>query len=280
MGAAVEGVRVERGGAVLVGEHWPGDGPVLVLLHAGVCDRRSWAGVVPLLRPAGSVVAYDRRGFGDSTGSDAPFSHLEDLLAVLDAVTHGGKDGRAPVWLVGSSRGGGLALDAALSAPQRVAGLVLLAPRVSGAPGPVELDPATQALSDALDAAEAAGDLDAVNELEVRVWLDGPAAPAGRVSGPARDLALVMNAAVLRRGSSDDTGASGVDAWPRLGQVRVPTTVATGDLDAPYLVERAEDLLATVPGARRAHLPATAHLPHLERPDLVADVITNAVAGG
>jgi pimeloyl-ACP methyl ester carboxylesterase len=60
-------------------------------------------------------------GFGETAPSAEEFSHVDDLLAVLDEVTD------APAWLVGSSVGGGVALDAAISALDRVAGLVLLA---------------------------------------------------------------------------------------------------------------------------------------------------------
>ncbi|NAZ84298.1 alpha/beta fold hydrolase [Kineococcus sp. R8] len=266
-----ESFQVPREGSTLIGDRWPGHGPTLVLLHAGVCDRRSWNGVVPLLREAGTVITYDRRGFGDSPPSNTTFSHLQDLLAVVDALATG------PVWLVGSSMGGGLALDAALTAPERVAGLVLLAPGVSGAPEPEELDPATQRLSDALDAATDADDVDLVNRLEVQVWLDGPAAREDRVTGPARELALAMNTIVLQHAEAEDAGDSGVDAWSRLGEIGAPTTIACGDLDVPYLLEQCEQLLTRIPGARRATLPGTAHLPYLERPDLVAAVITSAL---
>ncbi len=74
------------------------------------------------------VVAYDRRGFGETPGSESPFDHVDDLLAVLEAATD------APAWLVGNSQGGLIALDLALHSPERVAGLVLLAPAISGAP--------------------------------------------------------------------------------------------------------------------------------------------------
>ena len=90
-----------------------------------------------LLAPELTVVAYDRRGYGQTPPSTEPFSHLDDLLAVI------GHAGAGPVWLVGASAGGGLALDAALVAPHRVAGLVLLGTAVSGAPEP-ELDAATK----------------------------------------------------------------------------------------------------------------------------------------
>src|SRR5262249_12691984 len=101
---------------------------------AGECPARG-AAARGSLRPARlarrvTAVAYDRRGYGESTVSTAPFTHVEDLLAVLDQE----QAGRA--WLVGASAGGGLALDAALLAPDRVAGLVLLGTAVSGAPEP------------------------------------------------------------------------------------------------------------------------------------------------
>src|SRR5436190_5508679 len=117
-----ERLEVAVADATLVGDRRPGGGTPIVLLHAGVCDRRSWGGVGERLAAAGwDVVAYDRRGYGDVPPSGAAFRHVDDLLAVLDAVSPD-----APAWLIGSSMGGGLALDAALVAPDRVAGLVLL----------------------------------------------------------------------------------------------------------------------------------------------------------
>ena len=204
-----EPVEIAAGGATLAGDRWHGAGATIVLLHAGVCDRRCWREVGARLGAAGrDVVAYDRRGFGDVPPADGPFRHVDDLLAVLDAVSPD-----APAWLVGSSMGGQVALDAALEAPERVAGLVLLAPAVSGDP---ELDEeaynaATDGLAGAIDAAWTAGEQEACNRLEVRLWLDGPAGPEGRVSGPPRELALDMNRIVIANGEPDADGAQ----WTR-----------------------------------------------------------------
>jgi pimeloyl-ACP methyl ester carboxylesterase len=190
---------------------------------------------------------------------------------VLDQVADG------PTWLVGSSMGGALALDAAVADPDRVAGLILFAPAVSGAPEPSGLDQATQQLSDQLDVAAAANDLDELNRLETWLWLDGPAGPEDRVGGAPRELALAMNTIVLRNGVPEQAGGSELTAWPRLGQIRVPATVAWGDLDAPYQVARCEELSARLPRGRRRVLTGTAHLPQLERPELVAGVIRDAL---
>jgi pimeloyl-ACP methyl ester carboxylesterase len=259
-------------GATLAADRRPGAGPAVVLLHAGVCDRRCWRGVGDRLAAAGwDVTAYDRRGFGEVPPSGAPFRHVDDLLAVLDADSPG-----APAWLVGSSMGGGVALDAALEAPDRIAGLVLLAPAVSGDPEPSDEEhvAATNGLAQAIDAAWTAGDLEAANRLEVRLWLDGPAAPEGRVGGPARELALEMNRIVLANDAeAEHDGASGLDAAGRLHEIQVPVTVACGDLDVPLQIDRSAELAGALPRGTHRTLEGRAHLPYLEAPGEVAALV-------
>jgi pimeloyl-ACP methyl ester carboxylesterase len=265
-----ESFTVSRGDIDLAAERWPGGRPVVILLHEGVSDRRGWRDMPGLLAPRLTVVAYDRRGFGDTPPSPGPFTHVDDLLAVLDEVADG------PAWLVGASAGGGLALDTALTAPDRVAGLVLLGTAVSGAPEP-ELDPDTQRFGHRWDEAIAAGDQDEMNRLDTWVWLDGPAQAEGRVSGAARDLALAMNAVIIANDVPEDAGASGVKAWDRLGEIQVPVTVACGDLDVPYLFTRSRELARRLPNARYETLPGRAHQPYLEDPAEVAQLVVRAV---
>ena len=204
---------VRRGDGDLAGERWPGDGPVIVLLHEGIADRRGWAAVAGQLTGAATVLAYDRRGYGQTAPPAGPYCDTDDLLAVLDQA------GADQAWLVGASAGGGLALDAACTAAARVTGLVLLAPAVSGAPEP-ELDPLTRRFDELIDQAIAAGDLAAVNQLETSLWLDGPAGPQGRVTGAARQLALDMNEIILRNGAPEQAGPGGVRAWDHLDELR------------------------------------------------------------
>jgi hypothetical protein len=47
------------------------------------------------------------------------------------------------------------------------------------------------------EVAEESGDLATLNKLEIRLWLDGPSSPEGRVGGAGRELALAMNAIAL-----------------------------------------------------------------------------------
>jgi pimeloyl-ACP methyl ester carboxylesterase len=270
-----ERLDVQVPGATLAGDRWAGGRPAIVLLHAGVCDRRCWREVGERLAGAGrDVVAYDRRGFGDVAPARAPFRHVDDLVAVLDAVSPG-----APAWLVGSSMGGQVALDAALETPDRVAGLVLLAPAISGAP---EVDDevviaATNGLAEAIDAAWTAGAVEECNALEVRLWLDGPGEPEGRVSGPPRELALDMNRIVIANGEPEADGASGVDAAGRVHEIAVPAIVACGELDVALQVHRSAELADGLANATYRSLPGRAHLPYLEDPDEIAVLILDAV---
>jgi len=263
---------VEVPGGRLAGERWPGPGPTVVLLHAGVADRRSWSSTAERLSGILDLVAYDRRGFGESPPGASPYSPVDDLAAVLDELAAG------PCWLVGSSQGGNVALDFSLTFAGRVAGMVLLAPAVSGSPDLDEVDPDTQRLDDLLEAADAAADLAEMNRLESWLWLDGPAGPEGRVSGGLRDLFLAMNAIALRHMAEDCALASEVDAWHRLGEIDVPITVCWGDLDIPALIDRSRQLADQMANASARVIPQTAHLPYLERPDLVADLILTAAA--
>ncbi|WP_158590047.1 alpha/beta fold hydrolase [Amnibacterium setariae] len=266
-GTVLAGVRRRREGA-----------PVVVFLHAGVADLRSWEAVLDELDGDElDLVAYDRRGYGGTPGTDAAFSHLDDLVAVLDAV---GAD-RAVV--VGNSMGGGLALDVALTAPARVASLLLIGSAVSGMTDEGEdiaweADAATGAIVGALEKAEQAHDVDEAARLEAHLWLDGPTAPEGRVGGAARELALDMNRRILSAGTQGNAGGTDLDAWHRLGEITAPALVTWGDLDLPPDLPFYALTADRLPNATGRVLEGVAHMPSLERPGLVADLVREAVA--
>ena len=219
------------------------------------------------------MAAYDRRGSGTTVSRPERHDQVSDLRAVLDGL------GMDRAVLVGNSRGGQIALDTALTLPERVSGLVLVAPAVSGAP-PTEdsdVDATTAALWGHLEAAEAAGDLDALNMGEIRLWLDGPAAPEGRVGGGLRELALDMNDRVLR---APDPGfePEPIDAWYRLDEVTCPTLVVVGDLDLPHMQARCRYLADHIPGAHMVVMPGRAHLPAFEDPEGFAAIVRHFLA--
>jgi pimeloyl-ACP methyl ester carboxylesterase len=244
----------------------------VLLIHAGVADRRSWCHVVERLAPEHRCVAFDMRGFGETSYErEDGWSPVADALAVLDAA------GLARPILVACSIGGEIAIDLALAYPQRIAGLVLIGTAVRGGPlPPVEQAGRTAELSARLEAADAAGDIDAINRLEAWMWLDGPTAPEGRVKGRPRELFLDMNGRALR---AKDPGrqAELPPAWPRLGAIDVPTLLMVGQLDTRNLQLISEQAAALIPEARFRPLDGVAHLPHLEGDPTTLEQITDFV---
>lgn len=264
-------IGITSAGATLVTET-TGQGPAVVCLHAGVADRRSWRPVGPDLRNDHQVVAFDRRGFGDTVYEPEPHDHVDDVVAVMETLD------LASAVLVGNSQGGRVAIDTALRHPDRVAGLVLIGPAWTGAPTWEQDMPKGLARLDAmLDDADESGDVDEINRLEAWLWLDGWAGPEGRVDGSARELFLEMNHRAL---AADDPGelADLPAAWPRLEQLQMPTTVIEGDLDLPWALWRTRQAVEAMPEAHLEVLAGVAHLPTLERPRQVATLIRDLVA--
>ena len=116
---------IRSGKAQLTGVE-DGKGPAIVFLHAGVADKRMWRDQMAAFGGRHRVVAYDRRGFGESRYEPETFSHMEDLRAVLDGLAI------EQACLVGCSQGGRFAVDFALANPKRVSKLVLVAPAIGG----------------------------------------------------------------------------------------------------------------------------------------------------
>jgi pimeloyl-ACP methyl ester carboxylesterase len=246
-------------------------GADVLLIHAGVNDRRSWHHVVERLSPRHRCVAFDMRGYGDTVFQpEEGWSPVDDTLSVLDAA------GVERAVIVACSMGGQTAVDFALAHPERVAGLVLIGAAIRGAPYPeLESGPSVE-LERRMEEADAAGDLDEVGRLDAWMWLDGPGAEEGRVSGPARELFLDMNGRALR---APDPGeqAELPDAWPRLGEIGVRTLVMVGELDVEEILVVDEVAASLIPDARLLHLKGVAHVPHLEGDPTTLDEISRFV---
>ena len=103
--------------------------------------------------------------------------------------------------------------------------------------------------------------------------------PEGRVSGPARELLHQMNGIILAQATDEYTGDAGLDAWSRAAAITLPTLVCWGPLDLPPIVALSAELARRVPGARGTELPGTAHLPYLEQPGPVAELLSAFVLG-
>ena len=242
-----------------------GAGPAVVLLHAGVADRRMWRPTVGSLRDSHRVVAPDLRGFGETPMPPGDFSFAEDVTGLLDDL------GIERTALVGASLGGQVALDVALARPDLVLGLLLLCPALRGVTPSAELT----ALWAEEDSLLEAGALDGAVELNVRTWLGPDASPesADLVRAMQRHAFEVQLAADRQDPPPDDVSVGGDPA-----DIAVPTLVVSGRHDLQHFRGVAGQLAAMVPGASLELLPWAGHLPSLERPREVDDLIAGFLA--
>jgi pimeloyl-ACP methyl ester carboxylesterase len=238
-----------------------GEGPVLVLMHAGICDRRMWDAQFAAFARRHRVLRYDARGFGASNLPPGSYAHHDDLRALLDCLEI---ERATPIAV---SMAGGIALKAALTYSARVSGLVL---STTGA-GAGEPSAEVKRLWADADAAYQSGDITDAVEIEARGWVDGPHRSAAKVDPTVRERVRVMNTALWERIAREpDAGEEAEFAPPireRLGEIGVPTLLIVGNLDQPYIVGSMERLAATIPGAETVVIRSTAHLPSMERPE-------------
>jgi 3-oxoadipate enol-lactonase len=237
-----------------------GEGPPVVLLHAGIADSRMWDPQWETFRRTHRVVRYDMRGFGRSPLAPGRYSPPADLIALLDELSLG------PARLVGASMGGGISLQVAVARPDLISALVLVG---SGVRGHDWSDYVTRAWAEE-EAAFERGDLDEAVEVNLRTWVDGPHRAPGDVDPEVRRKVGEMQRRALELyvdgGADAEEEALVLDIGDRLGEISVPTLVLVGELDVADIHTVADRLEQEISGARRATIGGVAHVPSMERP--------------
>lgn len=237
-----------------------GDMPV-VLIHAGIADRRMWDPQWSALTAERDVVRLDLRGFGESTERpDGALSPVDDVLDTLAEL------GVGRCHLVGASFGAGVAVEVALKGPEQVESLFLVAP---GGSLIAEATPDLRAFFDAERSALSRDDLDDAVEANLAWWVDGPQRDAQAVEPALRDLVRRMQRLAFELTAGwDDVEEKELDppALDRLAEIRVPTLVLVGEEDLDAIQQTAARVTEGIRDARRVNWPDTAHLPSMERP--------------
>lgn len=254
------GIAYDRSGPV-------GELPIL-LLHAGIADRRMWDPQWSALTAMRDVIRLDLRGFGESTvRPQALLSPVDDVVEAMDEL------GVSRCHVIGASFGAGVAVEVCLSRPDLVESLVLSAPGGELIP---ERTPDLTAFIEAEDAALERDDLDTAATVNVTWWLGGTGRDASAVDRLVREQVHRMQRRAFEITADwDDVEEFELDppALDRLGDISVPTLVLLGldDLRAIHLT--ADRLTAEVPDCTRVAWAAVAHLPSMERPDAFLDLI-------
>lgn len=245
-----------------------GTGPPVVLLHSTVCDRRMWDPQWPVLAEAGyRVVRCDFRGFGETPLPEVAYDDARDVMDLAAGL------GTGPMALVGASYGGKVALEIAARWPSQVTALALVC---AGMPGH---EPSEVLRGFWLREEELVedGDIDGAVELNVTTWLGPEADEATRdlVRRMQRRAFEVQLAAPVEP-EPDEPDDPPPDA--DLHAITAPSLVVSGAKDLPDFRLIAARLAALLPGARQVELPWAGHLPTLERPRELSDMLTAFLA--
>lgn len=236
-----------------------GSGPLLVLLHSTVCDRRMWDPQWPVFADAGyRVVRCDFRGFGATPVPQGPHNDADDVLEVADSLDAG------PVALVGASGGGKVALEIAARWPRRVTALALVCAAMPGHEPTDALRGFWQREEELIEADDIAG----AAELNVATWL-GPEA-----SEATRERVRLMQRHAFEVQLAAPAEYAPVKAAVDLHAITAASLVISGAKDLPDFQLIAARLAALLPGARLVELPWAGHLPTLERPRELSALLT------
>jgi 3-oxoadipate enol-lactonase len=239
-----------------------GKGPPVVLLHGHTLDRRVWSPCVEALARAHRVVACDLRGYGASPPprEGEPYRHADDVLALAASLA---LDRPA---LVGLSMGGGVALNAALNAPEQISRLVLVDSLLPGRPFAPDLVAPIRAATRAARERGVAAGRDA--------WLAHPF-----FDGAAPELeAIVSDYSGWHWLHSDPDEPLRPPAAERLEALAIPTLVLVGEHDVPDFRAVSEELAARIAGAELLVLPGAGHLPSLDTPAALVSAVLSFLA--
>ena len=238
-----------------------GNGPAIVLIHAGFLDLRMWDPQIPVFSKTNRVIRYDVRGFGKSDIARNTYSDYKDLRALLYHLRV------KTASLVGVSNGGRIAADFAVEYPSMLDHLILVSPGVSGykSSGPEE-DKMWEEFDKQMKPQEVADRegraVDAV-EMDVNAWASAQT-PINRER--IRQIALdnfhvhVENPWKLQVPPEPRT-------FQRLSQIRTPTLVIIGDRDVPPQILLTDNIHSHIPGSKRVLIPGADHIVNMSKPD-------------
>ena len=238
-----------------------GSGDPVLFLH-GITGPR-WDPFLEALAARYRVIAPAHPGFGESTGNEQILD-LHDLiyyyLDFLDTLDLRGLP------LIGHSLGGMFAAELAAVQPERFTRLVLIAP--------LGLWNAAYPVLDYFTATPA--------ELSAALYHDATSPAAVATAQPPKE-GEEMISFMLERAKSMATAAKYL--WPipnrgltkRLHRVRVPTLLIWGESDGICPPRYGQDFQAQIAGSRLEVIKAAGHLPQVEQPERVVELVTKFV---
>jgi len=234
-----------------------GAGQPIILLHGNFNDHQIWNEQIEALSSCYQVIRYDLRGYGQSSTPAASFSNVSDLKALIDFLKLDN------VILLGSSSGGGVAIDFTLKYPQLVSKLIVVSPSISGNRFPLRLF--WHAMKNFTNVRRKGC------EKAIEAFLSNPFWQyyfPSEDNNQARKI-VVRNVSNPNNFCRFSPALSKVDkpyALARLSDIKAPTLVIIADGDHPFNMKAAEVLHASIQHSSKIIMHNCRHLPFVEEP--------------
>jgi pimeloyl-ACP methyl ester carboxylesterase len=253
--------------------------PAVLFVHGLGAQWRVWAQNLPVIAARRRAIAVDLPGFGQSEHGNGAVS-IRGYAELLDRFCE--RLGLEHVVVVGSSMGGFIAAELALTAPSRVAGLVLV-----DAAGMV---PTRAERSRALPFLWSSVLLGARMEAVGRPIAARPGlrrAALGRLVHDPAELPADLTYWALLAAPGPSTRDALREAFSylthdwgeRLRAIGCPAMIMWGDGDSLIPVRHAHEYARRMPGARVVRFPRTGHLPMVEQPQLFDEALLEFLDG-
>jgi len=253
--------------------------PVFMLLHGFAASLYSWNAVVEPLSQLGTVIAFDRPGFGLSEHpltwqGQNPYSTEAQVHLVIGILNHFGVQ---QAILIGNSAGGTVSMQVALAHPERVSALVLVDPAVyrgGGSSGWLHALLATPQMRH-LGPLIARQILERGPELIKMAWHNPALLPPEMLEFYQKPFQVENWDRALWEVTlaSHPTGLT-----ERLDEFTLPVLVITGDDDRIVPTSDSIRLAGELPNASLVVVANSGHLPQEEQPHMFMQAVTDFMA--
>jgi 3-oxoadipate enol-lactonase len=238
-----------------------GDGAPVVFIHGFGLDANMWDPQWAAFAKRHRVIRYDMRGYGGSSVPEGPYSHTEDLLALIDFL------GAHPAHLVGLSLGGRVALRVAAQYPEAVRSLTLADPALDGHIWTEDWLRRWRSMTEPAKR----GDLSAAKKLWREHILFAPANAQPRVADSLREMIDRYSGWHLRY--PDPGTAPQTPIAQMLPGISIPTLVLVGELDLPDFQAIARRLEKELPQVELQTIAGSGHMSNMEAPQVFNDLV-------
>ncbi len=247
-----------------------GEGNPLILVHGGFTDHRIWDYQIDAFADKYKIICFDQRGYGKSDFPMGPFSHSQDLKAIIDALE------LTKATIIGSSLGGAVAIEFALQYPEHVNALIVVGTALKGYPYPPHYMTQIMELSAKVTTEGIGAGIDhIITSPGWDYFFPSPARPEARAKV---EQAVRESTGVFRWNPMWDVELK-PSAYERIGEIKSPVLIVSNSRDIDFVHGIEDYIQGKLTNSEKIVMEDCCHLPYVEKPEEFNQIILNFLQG-